>query len=130
MELLRHHMTISQPKYQASVVNRRMPKCNTVLQSESDPFEPEIQPNSHGNCEFLVVLYNLQNRRARTNKGREAVFVSEFLSRSDRDRRDRILYDMLWPSAGATGPVFTGPLFTVGQVQPDHSKSGGAGPVC
>ena len=30
--------------------NRRMPKCNTVLQSENDLFEPEIQPNSHGNC--------------------------------------------------------------------------------
>ena len=35
-------------------------------------------------------------------------------------------------SAGATGPVgpvLTGPLFPVGQVQPDHSKTGGAGPV-
>ena len=51
-------------------------------------------------------------------------------------------------SACATGPVFTGlllalsytiwiresysngPLFPICQVQPDHSKSGGAGPVC
>ena len=32
------------------LVNCRMPKCNTVLQSEDDLFEPEIQPNSHGNC--------------------------------------------------------------------------------
>ena len=31
-------------------LNCRMPKCNTVLQSEDDLFEPEIQPNSHGNC--------------------------------------------------------------------------------
>ena len=30
--------------------NCRMPKCNTVLQSEDDLFEPEIQPNSQGNC--------------------------------------------------------------------------------
>ena len=29
---------------------RRMPKCNTVLQSENDLFEPEIQPNSHEIC--------------------------------------------------------------------------------
>ena len=34
----------------AQLINRRMPKCNTVLQSENDLFEPEIQPNSHGNC--------------------------------------------------------------------------------
>ena len=32
-----------------------------------------------------------RKRRARTNKGREAAFVSEFLSRSDRDRRARHL---------------------------------------
>ena len=32
------------------ILNCRMPKCNTVLQSEDDLFEPEIQPNSHGNC--------------------------------------------------------------------------------
>ena len=32
------------------LLNRIMPKCNTVLQSENDLFEPEIQPNSHGNC--------------------------------------------------------------------------------
>ena len=31
-------------------INRRMPKCNTVLQSENDLFEPEIRTNSHGNC--------------------------------------------------------------------------------
>ena len=30
--------------------NCRMPECNTVLQSEDDLFEHEIQPNSHGNC--------------------------------------------------------------------------------
>ena len=29
--------------------------------------------------------------RVRTNKGREASFVSEFLSRNDRDRRERII---------------------------------------
>ena len=33
-----------------------MSKCNTVLQSESDLFEPEIQPNSPGNCEFLALI--------------------------------------------------------------------------
>ena len=37
---------------------RKMPKCNTVLQSESDLFEPEIQPNSPeiANCWPLFVL--------------------------------------------------------------------------
>ena len=33
-----------------------MPKCNTVLQSESDLFESEIQPHSPGNCEFLALF--------------------------------------------------------------------------
>ena len=37
-------------KYALSIINCRMPKCNTVLQSEDDLFEPEIQPNSQGNC--------------------------------------------------------------------------------
>ena len=37
-------------------LNRRMPKCNTVLQSENDLFEPEIQPNSHENCEFFALI--------------------------------------------------------------------------
>ena len=35
---------------------RRMPKYNTVLQSESDLFEPEIEPDSAGNCEFLALI--------------------------------------------------------------------------
>ena len=39
-----------------TVNNRRIPNCNTVLQSENDLFEPEIQPNSHGNCEFLALI--------------------------------------------------------------------------
>ena len=32
------------------IINRRMPKCNIVLQSENDIFVHGIQPNSHGNC--------------------------------------------------------------------------------
>ena len=34
-----------------------MPNCTTVLQRENDLFEPEIQPNSHGNCEFLALTW-------------------------------------------------------------------------
>ena len=29
-------------------INRRIPKCNTLLQTENDLFKPEIQPNSPG----------------------------------------------------------------------------------
>ena len=38
-----------------------MPKCNTVLQSENDLFEPEIQPSSYRNCEFWGVDRTLQD---------------------------------------------------------------------
>ena len=39
-----------------------MPKCNTVLQSENDLFEPEIQPNSHGNCQFLALIRTIKSQ--------------------------------------------------------------------
>ena len=45
------------------VVNRRIPKCNTALQSENDLFEPEIQPNSHGNCEFLALIRTIKSSK-------------------------------------------------------------------
>ena len=38
-----------------------MPKCNTVLQSESDLFEPEIEPNSPENCEFLALIRTMKS---------------------------------------------------------------------
>ena len=44
-------------------VNRRMPKCKTVLQSENDLFEPEIQPNSHGNCKFLTLSRTIKSSK-------------------------------------------------------------------
>ena len=37
-----------------------MPKCNTVVQTENDLFEPEIQPNSPENCQFLTLLRTLK----------------------------------------------------------------------
>ena len=40
-----------------------MPKCNTVLQSENDLFEPEIQPNSPGNCEFLALIRTIKSSK-------------------------------------------------------------------
>ena len=44
------------------LLNFRIPKCNTVLQSENDLFEPEIQPNSPElRILCLFVLYNPQN---------------------------------------------------------------------
>ena len=39
------------------LINRRMPKCNTVLQTEKDLFQSEIRPNSPENCHFLTVFY-------------------------------------------------------------------------
>ena len=45
------------------LLNRRMPKCNTVLQSENDLFEPEIQPNSHGNCQFLALTRTIKSSK-------------------------------------------------------------------
>ena len=47
----------------AQVLVLRMPKCNTVLQSENDLFEPEIQPNSHGNCEFLAPIRTIKSSK-------------------------------------------------------------------
>ena len=32
------------------LINCRMPNCTIVVQTASDLFEHEIQPNSHGNC--------------------------------------------------------------------------------
>ena len=46
-----------------TVFNRRMPKCNTVLQSENDLFQPKIQPNSHGNCEFLALIRTIKSSK-------------------------------------------------------------------
>ena len=40
-----------------NLINRRMPKCNTVLQSENDLFEPEIQPNSLGKFGTYVQIH-------------------------------------------------------------------------
>ena len=40
-----------------------MPKCNTVLQSENDLFEPETQPISHGNCEFLALIRTIKSSK-------------------------------------------------------------------
>ena len=40
-----------------------MPKCNTVLQNESDLFEPEIQPSSPGNCEFLALIRTIKSSK-------------------------------------------------------------------
>ena len=40
-----------------------MPECNTVLQSENDLFEPEIQPNSPGNCEFLALIRTIKSSK-------------------------------------------------------------------
>ena len=36
---------------------------NTVLQSENDLFEPEIQPNSHENCEFLALIRTIKSSK-------------------------------------------------------------------
>ena len=33
-------------------LNRRMPRCNSVLQTEKDPFPREIRPNFPENCHF------------------------------------------------------------------------------
>ena len=40
-----------------------MPKCNTVLRSENNLFEPEIQPNSPGNCEFLALISTIKSSK-------------------------------------------------------------------
>ena len=40
-----------------------MPKCNSVLQSESDLFEPDIEPNSPGNCEFLAFIRTIKSSK-------------------------------------------------------------------
>ena len=40
-----------------------MPKCNIVLQSENDLFQPKIQPNSHGNCEFLPLFRTIKSSK-------------------------------------------------------------------
>ena len=40
-----------------------MPKCNTVLKSENDLFKPEIQPNSHINCEFLALIRTIKSSK-------------------------------------------------------------------
>ena len=59
-QALRHCLKVvfsSAEKKDASIIIRRMPKCNTVLQNENDLFVPEIQPNSHGNCESLFVCH-------------------------------------------------------------------------
>ena len=40
-----------------------MPKCNTVLQSENDLYESEIQPNSPGNCEFLALIRTIKSSK-------------------------------------------------------------------
>ena len=40
-----------------------MPKCNTVLQSESDLFEPEIQPNLPGICELLAFIRTIKSSK-------------------------------------------------------------------
>ena len=45
------------------IINRRMLKCNTVLQSEIDLFQPKIQPNSHGNCEFLALIRTIKSSK-------------------------------------------------------------------
>ena len=39
-----------------------MPKCNTMLQTENDLFEPEIQPNSPGNFQFRP-FFSLKNHQ-------------------------------------------------------------------
>ena len=36
------------------MINRRMPKCNSVLQSEKDLFQPEIRPSLSENCHFMT----------------------------------------------------------------------------
>ena len=43
-----------------STLNWRMPKCNSVLQTEKDPFQPEIRPNFSENCHFST-FFELQN---------------------------------------------------------------------
>ena len=43
--------------------NRGVPKCNTVLQSENDLFEPEIQPYSPGNCGFLALIRTIKSSK-------------------------------------------------------------------
>ena len=40
-----------------------MPKYNTVLQSDNDLFEPEIQLNSPGNCEFLALIPTIKSSK-------------------------------------------------------------------
>ena len=40
-----------------------MPKCNTVLQSENDLFEAEIQTNSHENCIFLTLIRTIKSTK-------------------------------------------------------------------
>ena len=42
---------------------RRMPKCNTVLQTENDIFGPLIKPNSPGNCQFSALILTLKSSK-------------------------------------------------------------------
>ena len=41
-------------------INRRIPKYNTV-QTKNDLFQPEIEPNSPGNCQFSALLRTLKS---------------------------------------------------------------------
>ena len=47
--------------YSEIVYYFRIPKCNTVLQSESDLFEPEIQPDSPGNCKLWALIRTIKS---------------------------------------------------------------------
>ena len=50
-------------KLSEKTFNHRMPKCNTVLQSENGLFEPEIQPNSLGNCLFFALVRTIKSSK-------------------------------------------------------------------
>ena len=49
---------------ECALPNRRMPKSNTVLQSEYALFQLEIQPNSPRNCVFLALIRTVKSSKS------------------------------------------------------------------
>ena len=45
------------------LINRRMPKCNSVLQAEKDLFQHEIRPNLPEKCHFLTFFRTLKSSK-------------------------------------------------------------------
>ena len=60
-----------------------MPKCNTVLYTASDLYEPEIELNSPGNCNFRPFLRTLKPKGFWLINYNKASLI-----RTPKDRRD------------------------------------------